>query len=247
MAVYETNGTVDVGFAIPNADDSAWVFFDPTDKVFQSILIPAPPFPGAPDVGADEPGYDARPVSQVNSEGLGDLPPGEFVSYNVLGLMVWDGAGLVPATGVSASMPNVSLPVSGDGSFHNHPLYGLHDLTNDGNPIPDGVYVGKLSVSVTSLGESPPFYLVSLVDNQLNADLDPQAAAEQLGEDVRNYLDDPVTYGEPMYGGRSFAFYADAIQFTEALSVVPEPAAALLAIPGYLGLALRRRRAATRG
>lgn len=240
VAVFNNNGRADVGFAIPNDTDTARLFFDPHDKVFQSILIPAPPIPGAPVVGASEPGYDSRPVSQVGPGELGDLPPGEFVSYNVLDLFFWNGGGLVPAAGVRASMPNVSLEVHDDGSFHNHPLYGLHDLTADGQPIPDGAYVGKLSVSVTSLGESTPFYLVSLVDSQLNADADPQGAAEALGQAVRDYMDDPATYPAPTYGGRSFVFYAEAIQFTEALAAVPEPGAASLA--ALAALAVWRRR-----
>ncbi|MAT71897.1 MAG: hypothetical protein CMJ58_20530 [Planctomycetaceae bacterium] len=236
VAVFENNGKVDIGFAIPNDDDTQRLFFDPTDKVFQTILIPAPPIPGAPDVGSTEPGYDSLATSKLLPGQLGDLPPGESVSYNVLDTWFWDGAALVPASGVEAGMPDVSLPISADGSFHNHPLYGLHDLTDDGNPIPDGVYVGKLSVSVTGLGESPPLYMVSLVDNALLADADPQGAAEALGEAVRNYMDDPTGNPVPMYGGRSFAFYAEATRFTEALAAVPEPTTALLALAGLIGL-----------
>lgn len=239
IAVFETAGQVDVGFAVLDDNDIEQVAFDPNDRVFQAILTPlagAPPF--IPwDFGSSEPGFDANE---------GDLPAEAEIGWNVLSIQHWDGVGELafsPATGVEggyAPQPDLTDTLGG---FHAHPTFGLSDLTDDLLPLPDGVYLTELSVSVTGLADSDPFYLVALVDGVVNAQPDPVAAAESLGEAVRDFLD-PQTidpgFGAPTLGGKNFGFYAEAIQYAESL-VIPEPGAAALLLTA-LGFASTRSR-----
>ncbi|MEQ8847341.1 PEP-CTERM sorting domain-containing protein [Botrimarina sp.] len=235
IAVFETDGQVDVGFAILDDDDIEQVAFDPTDKVFQAVLTP---LVGSPafipwDVGSSEPGYDANET---------DLPAEAEIRWNTVAISHWDGAGQVafaPTTAVEggyAPQPNLTDSLGG---FHAHPTFGLSDLTDDGAPIADGVYLVELTASVTGLADSDPFYLVTLVDNLVSSQADPVAAAEALGEATRNFIDDPAA-GAPELGGKDFSFYADAIGYAESL-VIPEPGTALLAAAALAAAAARRR------
>jgi hypothetical protein len=221
IAVFTTNGQVDVGFAILDENDEFQIFFDSSDSVFQSILVPQPPIPNFPAVGSIEPGYDANE---------GDLPGSALLTLHVGSLSFYDGSGpvnLLPAVGVSASYPPGPVAVDDQGGFHAHELFGLSDLVNDGQPIPDGVYVAELSASVTGLADSNTYFMVALVDQLINNDADPEGAAEQLGEMVRAFQDDPLNSPEPVYGGKNFTFYAEAIEHVESL-VVPEPSSIML-------------------
>lgn len=235
IAVFETAGQVDVGFAILDDDDIEQIAFDPNDSVFQAILTP---LTGAPafipwDFGSSEPGFDANE---------GDLPAEAEIRWNVVSLSHWDGSGAVaftPASGVEggyAPQPDLTDTLGG---FHAHPTFGLADLTDDLLPLPDGVYLAEMTVSVTGLEDSDPFYLVAMVDSVVSSQADPIAAAEALGEATRDYLSGATT-SQPMLDGKNFGFYADAIQYAESLTI-PEPGSALL-----LSLALaacpRRRR-----
>lgn len=235
IAVFETAGQVDVGFAILDDDDIEQIAFDPNDSVFQAILTP---LTGAPafipwDFGSSEPGYDANE---------GQLPAEAEVRWNVQSLGYWDGVGaaaFTPASGVEGGYAPQPFLTDSLGGFHAHATFGLTDLTDDLLPLPDGVYLAELTVSVTGLADSDPFYLVAMVDSVVSSQADPIAAAEALGESTRDYLSGATT-SLPMLDGKNFSFYADAIQYAESLTV-PEPGSALLLSLALVACPRRRR------
>lgn len=215
VAVFTTNGKADVGFAVLDENDVEQIQFDPDDSVFTTILAPGALFGLA--LSSTEPGLDANE---------GDLPANARLSVRVQELLYWDGVGSVSlsaAQGVQALFFPDFVSTDSQGGFHWHPLYGMRDLTNDGQPIPDGVYVAKATVRVVGLAESDPYYLVTLADQRIGQAPDPEGAAETLGEGVRAYQADPANQPPPTLGGKNFAFYAEAINYVERLAVVPEP------------------------
>lgn len=237
IAVFETNGKVDVGFAILDDNDIEQIAFDPNDRVFQAVLTTVtPPFAPWMDYSSSEPGYDANE---------GDLPGDVEFQWNLLSVTHWDGVGspsFAPVPSIQAGYsPNPwTEPTDSQGGFHAHSNFGLGD-SSAGSTLPDGVYLAELTLSVETLQDSDPFYLVALVDQLVNSQADDDAivaAAEELGQLTRDYLDNPAA-GEPEFGGKNFKFYADAIQHAESL-VVPEPSTAWLALV-CLGVFRRRR------
>jgi hypothetical protein len=227
IAVFASHGAVDVGFVQLDENDEFRLFFDPKVSVFSSILVPQPPIPGFPAVGSIEPGYDAA---------AGDLPPEIELNIQLSTLTSWNGIeplSFSTPAGVAAGYPVDPVMVSGTGGFHAHLLLGLTDLTDDGLLIPDGVYVGEFTMSGTGLADSYPYYMVALVDQLILENEDPEQAAEALGEMVRAYLADPVTNPEPVFDGKNFAFYADAIKHVEA-HTVPEPQSLVLAALAFV-------------
>lgn len=222
IAVFTSGGRAEVAFTVLDDDDIEQIEFDPSIRVFSSILLPQPPIPGLPDVGSSEPGYDANE---------GDLPANSLLTVSILSLDFWDGVGGVnfaTASGVAPSYTPATANIAADGGFHAHPLFGLTDTTPDAMPIPNGVYLATLSLSVTGLNDSHPFHLVTLVDDLITNDADPEDAAETLGELIRVYLNDPLNAPAPIFGGKDFTFYANAIRSVQA---VPEPSTvALLAL-----------------
>lgn len=245
IAVYSTNGQADIGFATLDEFDISQTSFDGTDRVFQAILTPLTELAGDWDLGADEPGFDANE---------GQLPIDAVISWNVVSIKHWDGQGAVdftPTTDVVGGYDPAVEFADENGGFHAHPFFGLNDNTDDGLPIANGVYLTEMTISVTGLLDSDPFYLLALVDDAIsslavtdssgevvNMD-DAIAAAESLGEQTRDYLAGTST-SPPMLGNDSYAFYADAIAFVEA-QAIPEPGAAALALLSLVGLASRRR------
>jgi hypothetical protein len=244
IAVYTNPGDpqVHVGFAVLDDMDIHHVFFDPHDKLHQAILIPRtpsllPPIPYA--VGSTEPGFDADEL---------ELPPVKPLTVNTLELSFWDGTGAVnfgPSTGVHggyAPQPNTTFA---DGGYHAHATFGLcnDSVSNCADaPVPDGVYLAKLNVSIEGMEDSEPYYLVTLVDQALytgNEDMNAENA-EAVGEMVRAYLADPAGAPEPVFGGKSYTYYADAIAYAESL-VIPEPSAVALITIALVGLGVRRR------
>lgn len=240
IALFTTDGQVDIGFAVLDDDDINQVDFNPDDHVFQAVFTPLPPsallYPW--EIGADEPGFDANER---------DLPGNAEVSFNVLSIRYWDGEGEVsfsPATGVTGGYSHPD-PYFTDamGGFHEHPFFGFSDVTDDGQPIADGVYLTEMTVSVTGLLDSESFYLVGLIDEEVNSIYDAQGleaatdAAAGLGEAAQAFMDDPLS-GAPTLGGVDFTYYADAIQYAEA---IPEPASAAM-LAAVLTLAAWRRR-----
>ena len=239
IAIFETDGQVDIGFAVLDDDDVTQVEFDADDNVFQAVFTPLPAAPALYPwaIGADEPGFDA------NEE---ELPPGAEITFNVKSIRYWDGAGDVRFTPVSSVAGGYSpqpWDAELDGGFHAHPFFGFSDLTDDGQPIADGVYLTEMTVSVVGLRESDSFYLVGLIDEAVKAIYDAEGleaatdAAAALGEATQAYMDDPSA-GAPMLGGVDFTFYADAIQRAEA---IPEPTA-LATFATMLVFAVWRRR-----
>ena len=233
IAVFSDGSQVAVGFAVLDGDDDIQLEFDPNDKVFHAILLPQPAIPGLPDVGSSEPGYDGNE---------NELPPNAPLTVNVQSLMYWNGAGPVsfsPAGGVSPSYTPNTANVLPDGGFHAHLIFGLTDTTVDALPLPDGVYLAELTASVQGMTESDPYYLVTLVDQLVTSSSTPEDDAEAIGELVRAYMEDPLGAPAPIYGGKDFTFYANAIGSVEA---IPEPMSLLLAALGAIGLVAVVRR-----
>ena len=237
IAVYETNGKVDVGFAVLDDQDIEQVSFEPNDRVFQAVLTTVtPPFAPWMDFSSSEPGFDA------NEE---DLPIDAEIEWNVLSISHWDGSGTPTFTPVASIQAGYSPnpwtePTDSLGGFHAHPSFGLGDL-GAGSTLPDGVYLAELTLSVETLDDSDPFYLVTLIDSTINSQADDDAivsAAEEVGQLTRDYLNDP-SVGEPIFAGENFAFYAEAIQHVEAIAI-PEPSSAWLLLFGLVALAHRR-------
>ena len=111
-----------------------------------------------------------------------------------------------------------------------------------GGGTPDGVYLTEVTTHINTMIDSDPFLMVSLVDQLLYTGNNDQNAdnAEALGELVRAYLADPVNNPEPVFLGKNYKFYADAIAYAESVAV-PEPGAITLAAMALLGMAARRR------
>jgi hypothetical protein len=216
IAVFTTNGKADVGYAKLDDDDIEQIEFNPNDSVFQAVLVPLVANPIIPyDLSSTEPGYDANE---------GDLPAFAEIFWNLQELSYWDGVGaptFSAATGVSGGYAPQPVITQASGGFHAHEHFGLEDLTADGQPIPDGVYLAKFTISVDGLADSDPYYMVSLAESLVNEAADPIALAEQIGEAVIASLQDPSS-GAPVVAGKDFSFYAQAIQHAELLAV-PEP------------------------
>jgi hypothetical protein len=237
LAVFMTADQADVGFAVLDDMDINREFFDPEEDVFLSILVPIAANPIIPfDVGSSEPGHDAH---------AGDLPGLAELSASVLQLWYWDGQGDVNftvAAGVSSGYAPQPLVTGANGAFHSHPTFGLSDETDDGMSIPEGVYMAKLQMSVTGLTDSDPYYMVTLIDDEILSAADPATTAEELGELVRAFLDDPDGNPAPNLHNVDFTFYADAVAYARA---IPEPSSitiAVLALVGFGSLGKRRAR-----
>ncbi len=239
IAIFETDGQVDVGFAVLDDDDITQIDFDPNDNVFQAVFTPLPVSPLAYpwEIGADEPGFDANE---------GALPDDAEITFNVESIRYWDGEGAVnfsPVSSVEGGYFPQAYNAESDGGFHEHPFFGFSDLTDDDEPIADGIYLTELTVSVEGLRKSNSFYLVGLIDEEVNSIYETEGllaateAAAALGEATQAYMDDP-SVGAPMLGDVNFAYYAEAIQYAEA---IPEPTAAAT-LAAMLVLAAWRRR-----
>jgi hypothetical protein len=126
------------------------------------------------------------------------------------------------------------------GGHHSHPVFGIQ-----GGGTPNGVYLARATVHINTMIDSDPYYKVALVDQALYTGNDETNAAnaEALGELVRAYLADPVNNPVPVFGGKSYKYYADAILYAETLPI-PEPATFISLAVALLAMSLVRRRAA---
>jgi hypothetical protein len=208
---------IDIGFAELDDDDIHHIFFDRNDEVFNNILLPRTPtaIPPIPwNFGSQEPGLDANE---------GELAPVQPLTLNVQQLTYWNGSGAVNfgalPPGVSGGYaPQPSLTFA-DGGHHSHPVVGIV-----GGGTPNGVYLFKVVAHVITMIDSDPYYKVSLVDTALYTGNNDQNAdnAEALGELVRAYVADPVNSPPPVFMGKDYTYYANAILYAETLPI-PEP------------------------
>jgi hypothetical protein len=229
---------IDVGFAELDDDDIHHIFFDRRDEVFNNILLPRtptaiPPIPWT--FGSQEPGLDANE---------GELAPVQPLTLNVQDLSYWDGSGaanFVPVPPVTSGgyAPQPSLTFA-DGGHHSHPVLGIAGAT------PNGVYLFKVTAHINTMIDSDPYYNVSLVDTALyTGDNEENAAnAEALGELVRAYVADPMNSPPPIFMGKDYTYYANAILYAETLPI-PEPSSMSLLAVALLGMLLTSRRAKT--
>lgn len=227
---------IDVGFAELDEDDIEHIFFDRRDEVFNNILLPRTPtvLPPVPwTLGTQEPGLDADPD---------ELAPVQPLTLNVQEMTYWDGSGAlnfgslpVGLTGGYAPQPSLTFA---DGGHHSHPVFGIQ-----GGGTPDGVYLSKVTVHINTMIDSDPYYKVSLVEQDLyTGDMEENADnAEALGELVRAYVADPLNAPAPIFMGKDYTFYANAIIYAEGLPI-PEPGTLSLLAIALLGtLSIRRR------
>ena len=222
IALFSTGNQVDVGFAILDPNDDVQLVFDPDEDVFVNVLLPITPVPGfVPwQFASDEPGFDADE---------GEFTPGAEISFNMQELWYWDpnASASVLLSPASSSLSSGVAPQGesafASGGFHDHPFYGV--ASDSGLPA-NGIYVGKLTVSVDELDDSDPYYMVSVITDVVTGISDPNArvtAAEDIGEMVRLYADDPGSNPVPIYAGTDFTFFADAVNHVRALAAIPEP------------------------
>jgi hypothetical protein len=87
------------------------------------------------------------------------------------------------------------------------------------------------------LTESDPYYLVALVDEVVSNSSTPEDDAEAIGELLRAFMEDPSGAPAPIFGGKDFTFYAEAIRAVE----IPEPASCILAAIAVAGFLIVRR------
>jgi len=227
---------IDVGFAELDDDDIHHIFFDRQDEVFNNILLPRTPtvIPNIPwTLGSQEPGLDADE---------GELAPVQPLTLNVQELTYWDGSGAVnfgpvPAGLTGGYAPQPSLTFA-DGGHHSHPVVGIQ-----GGGTPNGVYLFKVTAHINTMIDSDPYYKVSLVDTALYTGSNDENAdnAEALGELVRAYVADPINTPPPVFMGKDYTYYANAILHAESLPI-PEPGAVALLAMGLLATASIRRR-----
>jgi hypothetical protein len=240
MLVTNVGGRVTIGGA--NDLETVNENFELTTQVFRREMLPDfPPF-DPKDYGHDDPGFFA-----ISSTLGADFPPGasalpanapvtvHFPSFTVAShtdnLFFWDGSGAVNFQPISTAQPGYSIvldpnPVgttSATGALHEHPVFTL-DNGGPGTPA-DGVYLNAPAVSIPGLADSRHFFMVWIVDHLISD----QDSADALENALDN--DNP-----PIVDGKNFAYVNQAVSYVQNNLVVPEPASAVLATLGCVGL-----------
>ncbi len=216
----QQNGAVGLGVV-----DEAGTSYTPGIRALEVILTPDS-LPFSPfDDSAEDPGFRAE---------AGQLPPSQPMNLSLVSLRKWNGVGLAPAIGVSFAFDlSNGFSTEADGSLHEHPLYGLTDLTADAQPIPDGVYVAAFRVSTAGLIASDLEYFVMLKDGLVGD--------ETNAEDLTGLLEGFENGGPaPVFMGKDFTFFDQVYDFVAG--AIPEPSGAALGAVGLLGLLLRLRK-----
>jgi hypothetical protein len=215
--LHQESGALSLGVV-----DEAGVTYTPNIRALQVILTPDS-LPFSPfDYSAEDPGFRAA---------ADELPPNQTVNLALISLQKWNGAGLEPASGVSFAFDLSSgFATEANGGMHEHPLYGLIDLTADSQPIPDSVYIAAFQVSTAGLTPSDIEYFVMLKDALVNSEND----AEDLGKLLEGFENGGVA---PVFNGKDFTFFEQAYRSV----AVPEPARAALAVVALAALRRRQR------
>jgi hypothetical protein len=221
IALFDDGGKIGVGLVDDSVEPE---IFEPGVRVFESILIPALAFSPF-DFDSDEPGFDIED---------GQFPPSQQVDLVPLSLEYWDGTGEVafgpPAADVTFDFDDAAFATDDEGGLHDHALFGLEST----GAIPDGVYVGQFLATTAGLEASDPIYLVMLKDDLITA-----GNLEELEELLEAYEEGGA---EPVFGGKSFAFFEEAVEAVEARVAIPEPSAVGLTCVALGSLLARRRR-----
>jgi hypothetical protein len=208
--------------------------YTPAVHSLQVILSPDV-LPGSPfDYSANDPGFRAA---------AGELPASQSVNLALHSLSVWNGSGLEPATGVEFDFDfdylSSGFGTESNGAMHEHPLYGLTDLTADALPIPDGVYVAAFRIGTAGLGDSDLFRFVMLKDAVIDSedDIEGPGGLEGLLEAYEDGGPTPV-FDDPndAYGPKDFTFFEDAAGYVAS---IPEPSS--LSLAGCIAVALVAR------
>jgi hypothetical protein len=213
--------------------------FDLTTQVFEGVMIPNfPPF-GPADYGRDEPGFFALSSgSTAFPAGASALPDSASVSINFVpitigghtdSLFYWNGSGGVDFQPISLAQPGAAMSLDPNpiattgatGSLHDHAAFKLDNGTA-GVPA-DGVYLVAPSLSVASLSDSSPAFMLWLVDALL------------VDEDAAEGLETLLEMGQTTYLGKDLAFFETAVSHVEE-SFVPEPAVGAVSVAMLVGL-----------
>ncbi len=201
--------------------------FTPGVRIYSTILTPVT-LPFSPfDLSSGEPGFQSPP---------GSLPANQPVNLTVESLTVWDGAALVPVSGVDFTFDLSSgFESSSTGGLHDHAPFGLIDLTSGVSPVNDGVYVAAFRASMEGVEASEVGYLVMLHDTLITN--------EDYAEEVSALLETYESEGTPpVFSGKDFSYFA-AVQ-DHVASSIPEPTGLVPAVVAAIAFAsaCRRRR-----
>lgn len=213
--MHAVNNKIATGFV-----DEAATTYTPGVSALEVILTPdALPFSSF-DYSAEDPGFRSA---------AGDLPGSQPVGLTIESLTRWNGSGFMPFSGASFSIDlSGGFETEPNGGMHEHPLYGLTDLTSSG--IPDGVYVVTFHASIAGLADSDPYRLVMLRDDLIGDEDD--------AENLEGLLEDDKAGGAaPVFAGKDFTFFEQAYA-----AAIPEPASSAAALIAALGLMTAGRR-----
>jgi hypothetical protein len=204
--------------------DESGTTFTPDVRVLEVILTPDS-LPFSPfEASAEDPGFLAA---------AGELPPSQPINLSVVSLKRWNGSGLDLVFGVAFDFDLSSgFSTEADGSLHEHPLFGLINVSLSPLLIPDGVYVGAFRVGAAGLGDSDLEHFVMLKDALVTSETD--------AEELTGLLEDFENGGPAaVFKGKDFTFFHQAYDFVAA--AVPEPSGVFLGACSLMSVTMARR------